>query len=352
MKSIQLTSSATAVSRRFKGSRALYPPPVPCAHLLLCIYKTWRRLCEGKTKAGGKAAVTLSPTNRREEGEKRKTFKVELRRRGKEDMDAAMGRKQGRSGEKSNFAVVCSLLSQYIKEKGSVVADLGLGVPPPPLDAPKGKSEAFRPPPTTMMLLPGADVSGGEGEGERTGEEELRVDTMELFPQRAGFGPSSVTALAADGKPGDASDVREPKRAQLTIFYGDKVLVFDSFPSDKVKNLMQLASKVTSTMQNSCYVEPSSSALAAAVVDHPTNLSNQETKFTTSSVSNSVAAHSDLERTAQSDLPIARKSSLQRFLEKRKDRISAKSPYQVTGSSESPAPVKPEDGKPWLGLGQ
>ena len=93
---------------------------------------------------------------------------------------------------------------------------------------------------------------------------------------------------------------REPKRAQLTIFYGDKVLVFDSFPSDKVKNLMQLASKVTSTMQNSCYVEPSSSALAAAVVDHTTNLSDQETKFTTSSVSNSVAAHSDLERTAQS----------------------------------------------------
>lgn len=55
-------------------------------------------------------------------------------------MDAEMGRKQGRSGEKSNFAVVCSLLSQYIKEKGGVVADLGLGVPPPPLDAPKGES--------------------------------------------------------------------------------------------------------------------------------------------------------------------------------------------------------------------
>ncbi|CAL9073265.1 unnamed protein product [Musa textilis] len=267
-------------------------------------------------------------------------------------MEAEMGRKQGRSGEKSNFAVVCSLLSQYIKEKSSVVADLGLGVPPPPLDAPKGKSEAFRPPPTTMMLLPGADVSGGEGEGERTGEEEPRVDTMELFPQRAGFGPSSGTALAAHGKPGDASDVREPKRAQLTIFYGDKVLVFDSFPSDKAKDLMQLASKVTSTTQNSCYVEPSSSALAAAVVDHRTNLSDQETKFVTSSVSNSLAAHSNLERTTQSDLPIARKSSLQRFLEKRKDRISAKSPYQVTGSSESPAPVKPEDGKSWLGLGQ
>ncbi|RWW29043.1 hypothetical protein GW17_00006447 [Ensete ventricosum] len=211
-------------------------------------------------------------------------------------MEAEMGRKQGRSGEKSNFVVVCSLLSQYIKEKGCVVADLGLGVQPPPLDAPK----ALRPPPTTMMFLPGADVSGGDGEGERMSEEEPRVDTMELFPHRAGFGPSSDTALAADGKPGDASDAREPKRAQLTIFYGDKVLVFDSFPSDKAKNLMQLASKGTSTMETSCYVEPSSSALAAAVVDHPTNLSNQENKFTTSPASNSLVAHSDLEGTAQS----------------------------------------------------
>nr|GEY20320.1 hypothetical protein [Tanacetum cinerariifolium] len=44
-------------------------------------------------------------------------------------------------------------------------------------------------------------------------------------------------------------------------------------------------------------------------------------------------------------LPIARKASLARFLEKRKDRITARSPYQVQESS------KQEDGKSWLGLG-
>lgn len=53
---------------------------------------------------------------------------------------AEMGRRMLRSGtEKSNFAVTCSLLSQYIKEKGSI-ADLGLGLARRPLENPKGGS--------------------------------------------------------------------------------------------------------------------------------------------------------------------------------------------------------------------
>lgn len=44
-----------------------------------------------------------------------------------------------------------------------------------------------------------------------------------------------------------------------------------------------------------------------------------------------------------SDLPIARKASLTRFLEKRKDRITARAPYA------SPA-TKPAESKSWLGL--
>lgn len=36
---------------------------------------------------------------------------------------------------------------------------------------------------------------------------------------------------------------QEPEKRQLTIFYGGKVLVFNDFPADKAKGLMQLASK-------------------------------------------------------------------------------------------------------------
>ncbi|KAJ8510091.1 hypothetical protein OPV22_000525 [Ensete ventricosum] len=192
---------------------------------------------------------------------------------------AEAGRKQGRT----NFAVTCTLLSQYIKEKGSI-ADLGLGIAQ---DAAKGKSESVRPP-TTMSVIPGADLCWGED------------GAMELFSRSDDLGPAVL------------EDAREAARGQLTIFYGGKVLVFDSFPAEKAKDLMQLATKGNSTSQNSVHMSRSAQP----------NLP---------------------------DLPIARKASLQRFLEKRKDRSNARSPYQVSSASPETG-IDREDSKSWLGL--
>jgi len=54
-------------------------------------------------------------------------------------------------------------------------------------------------------------------------------------------------------------------------------------------------------------------------------------------------------RTNASDMPIARKASLHRFLEKRKDRLNAKTPYQTSPADATP--VKEPESQPWLGLG-
>jgi jasmonate ZIM domain-containing protein len=43
---------------------------------------------------------------------------------------------------------------------------------------------------------------------------------------------------------------REQEKQQLTIFYGGKVLVFNDFPADKAKGLMQMASKGNPVVQN------------------------------------------------------------------------------------------------------
>lgn len=98
----------------------------------------------------------------------------------------------------------------------------------------------------------------------------------------------------------------------MTIFYNGQVVVFNDLSPEKVEEIMKIAES------------------GAAAQKKPVVKIEECSK-------NVIVANSDL--------PIARKASLARFLEKRKDRITARSPYQV---QESP---KQEDSKTWLGLG-
>ncbi|KAL0912199.1 hypothetical protein M5K25_018159 [Dendrobium thyrsiflorum] len=221
--------------------------------------------------------------------------------------------------EKSSFSVTCSLLSQYIKEKGSL-ADLGLGMPTRVLDsASLGKPEAYRPL-ATMSLLPGVGVTDDETKDKKS---------MELFPQSINF--SSAKA-----------ETKDQKKSQLTIFYGGKVLVFDDFPAEKANDLMQLASKGQNFTSGTTSLVASGATTPAVDTQSSPASGKPPASFPAQSQPNF------------SDLPIARKASLHRFLEKRKDRINAKSPYQPIKSSGSKdvTTVKEEEiSQPWLGLG-
>ncbi|RLN39488.1 hypothetical protein C2845_PM01G43900 [Panicum miliaceum] len=124
----------------------------------------------------------------------------------------------------SGFAAACGALSHYVR---AAEAERAQAAPAVPVRRP-------------LPLMPGADVGGQDPAAE------------------AG-----------------------PAPAQMTIVYGDQVLVLDGVPADKAAGLLRLAT--------------------AAVRGGP----------------------------AAADLPVARKASLQRFMEKRRGRAAARgAPYR------------------------
>ncbi|CAL5074129.1 unnamed protein product [Urochloa decumbens] len=121
--------------------------------------------------------------------------------------------------EKSSFAVTCSLLSRYLKDNKAGLQGLGgLGMAPPAAGA-----GAFRPP-TTMNLLSALDAPAAEEPNDDAAAKATAEEAKE-HDQQAGENPRE-----------------EEEAQQLTIFYGGKVVIFDKFPSTKVKDLLQVVS--------------------------------------------------------------------------------------------------------------
>jgi len=154
------------------------------------------------------------------------------------------------------------------------------------------------------------------------------------------------------------SAIKGPKAAQLTMFYNGQVIVFDDFPADKAHELMAFANKgISQTQNNSVYTytqsQPSfppnlvrtSVNTTAPIV--PTVNIIPSTATGTSSINEHLqvpsrpnlcgnflkpltlkiwmtqkigSCFSDHDFPLYADLPIMRKASLHRFLEKRKDR--------------------------------
>jgi len=202
----------------------------------------------------------------------------------------------------TSFAMACSLLSRYVREKGAAAGEVGLGIRVEAADAQRTS----------------ADAQKGDA----------RKETMDLFPQNAGF----CSDAAGQGAP----DAREKEKHQLTIFYNGKVLVFDNFPAEKANDLMQMAGKGASVSQSSGLL-PSPAVAAVNVTD--------STKVAAAPIP-LVSAQKNA-----ADIPQAPKASLRRFLEKRKDRLTAKAPYQSSPSDAAAHVKETPENQPWLGLG-
>jgi jasmonate ZIM domain-containing protein len=222
------------------------------------------------------------------------------------------GNKPARSPEKlTTFSQTCNLLSQYIKEKGCF-KDLSLGITCNNT-GPTGSSETSSQSATTMNLFP-------------TMENNLtpkNLTTMDLLTPQATLNNSNA--------------IKGPKAAQLTMFYNGQVIVIDDFPADKAQELMAFANKgISQSQNNSVYTYTQSQPSFPPNLVRPSVDSTAPVTTMNIIPSTSTGAGPQvLSRPNVCDLPIMRKASLHRFLEKRKDRVAAKAPYQVNKPAES-----------------
>ncbi|GLJ10346.1 hypothetical protein SUGI_0126580 [Cryptomeria japonica] len=168
--------------------------------------------------------------------------------------------------------------------------------------------EGFNP----AILLSLSSCSGEESDSSKN-----------LLCQQSGFG-SAIAVLAQSHlervcplkRPvGPAVPEKQSRvSAQLTIFYGGTVNVYDDISADKAQAIMLLASSGNHGGFGS--QSPPEKSVSLAVYNQPAR--------------------------KISDLPIARKQSLQRFLEKRQDRRQAKTPYAIDENAKpKPSPSPP-----------
>ncbi|XP_010459325.1 PREDICTED: protein TIFY 11A [Camelina sativa] len=231
--------------------------------------------------------------------------------------------------EKSDFTRRCSLLSRYLKEKGSFGnIDLGLFQKPSSGLGFTGKSD----PPGKQNALQKADHFKGA--------------------------PSNSSGCKV--KDADLSE-SQPESSQLTIFFGGKVIVYNEFPADKAKVIMDVAKQAKpvteinnsqtqinvensnnskSNIQTQIHVENNNdnkSSMVLPDLNEPTNTADTD------------HSHPTMEQQKQQEQNqigdrIARRASLHRFFAKRKDRAVARAPYQVNQNAgdHHRYPPKPE----------
>ncbi|KAK4373108.1 hypothetical protein RND71_008492 [Anisodus tanguticus] len=212
--------------------------------------------------------------------------------------------------KKSHFSQTCTLLSQYLKENNKTFStDLSRCLGPP----------------ATMNLFPMIEKSRESVSGNLH-------KPMNLFPQAVISGKEKGVEMT------DSCSVAKLEKAQMTIFYAGRVIVFNEFLADKVKEIMLLAGKKTDSNNISCAVFP----------PKPNQSASQCFKNTLIQESSQSQVPS---QPIISDLPIARKASLTRFLGKRKDRLTASEPYPIRSHYNQEAPYNLEESNTWLGLG-
>ncbi|XP_009359668.2 protein TIFY 3B [Pyrus x bretschneideri] len=163
----------------------------------------------------------------------------------------------------------------------------------------------------------GCDVKLSEMEKEMVAQNKPNQTEDDLQNLRKGLSTLNITS---------------PAPAQLTIFYAGSVSVFDAITAEKVRELMLIAAaaaaaaadKKTSDVKNTATSGPPSPLVRTG------SSSLQNSSAPGSPVVQPYPDQKSSISKLEAGFPIARRHSLQRFLEKRRDRLVSNSPYPTS----------------------
>lgn len=128
------------------------------------------------------------------------------------------------------------------------------------------------------------------------------------------FSATRPVAVASSGQ-----NAVTPSPTQFSILYKGNMCIYDGIPAGKVREIMLIASSSAKS------AEMKSGISFPSLIPTTTNPSSPQGNSTNLSSSQFPAKNSSICRLQE--FPLARRQSLQRFLEKRRKRLGTKTPY-------------------------